>query len=304
MKCWYCLIVSLVGHCKIGLVMYLPAVMKLDAWIFFLNFLVAITKLAAVNLKSSFGGIGTGWCPLPSPDHTGDSHVQCSAEVTWQHVKSRESASCWFSHTATGPCRMCQYLCWWWEGFARYLSALCSLLPLFVIVLQWSAGKLHAHLWNQRLFRKILRKESLDCRLSSFPSHFFFVIQVRGVSGGERRRVSIGVDLIHDPSVLFLDEPTSGLDSTSALHVMQILSQMAVTHHRTVLLTIHQPSFRLLETINRILVLARGNVIYHGRISGMVDHFSGLGQTMPTYVCVLGTPLLFLLACKLNNILR
>ncbi|KAH9545510.1 hypothetical protein CY35_12G051800 [Sphagnum magellanicum] len=108
--------------------------------------------------------------------------------------------------------------------------------------------------------------------------------KVRGVSGGERRRVSIGVDLIHDPSVLFLDEPTSGLDSTSALHVMQILSQMAVTHHRTVLLTIHQPSFRLLETINRILVLARGNVIYHGRISGMVDHFSGLGQTMPTYV--------------------
>ncbi|CAN5974709.1 unnamed protein product [Sphagnum jensenii] len=105
--------------------------------------------------------------------------------------------------------------------------------------------------------------------------------------GGERRRVSIGVDLIHDPSVLFLDEPTSGLDSTSALHVMQILSQMAVTHHRTVLLTIHQPSFRLLETINRILVLARGNVIYHGRISGMVDHFSGLGQTMPTYLCVL-----------------
>jgi hypothetical protein len=69
---------------------------------------------------------------------------------------------------------MCQYLCWWWEGFARYLSALCSLLPLFVIVLQWSAGKLHAHLWHQRLFRKILRKESLDCRLSSFPSHFFF----------------------------------------------------------------------------------------------------------------------------------
>jgi hypothetical protein len=50
--------------------------------------------------------------------------------------------------------------------------------------------------------------------------------------------------------------------------------------------------------------LARGNVIYHGRISGMVDHVSGLGQTMPTYVCVLGAPLLFLLACELNNILR
>lgn len=66
-------------------------------------------------------------------------------------------------------------------------------------------------------------------------------VQIRGVSGGERRRVSIGVDLVHDPAVLLLDEPTSGLDSTSALHVMQILSNMAVKRNRTVLLTIHQP---------------------------------------------------------------
>ncbi|KAH9545509.1 hypothetical protein CY35_12G051700 [Sphagnum magellanicum] len=110
--------------------------------------------------------------------------------------------------------------------------------------------------------------------------------KIRGVSGGERRRVSIGVDLIHDPSVLFLDEPTSGLDSTSALQVMQILSQMAVTRHRTVLLTIHQPSYRLIETINKFLVLARGNVIYHGGISGMADHFSGLGHSMPEHVNV------------------
>jgi ATP-binding cassette subfamily G (WHITE) protein 2 len=107
------------------------------------------------------------------------------------------------------------------------------------------------------------------------------------VSGGEKRRVSIGVDLIHDPSVLFLDEPTSGLNNTSALQVMQILSQMAVTRHRTILLTIHQPKCWLIETINKFLVLARGNVIYHGGISGMADHFNGLGHSMPAHVCVL-----------------
>ena len=104
------------------------------------------------------------------------------------------------------------------------------------------------------------------------------------MSGGEKRRVSIGVDLIHDPAVLFLDEPTSGLDSTSALHVLQILSQMALTRHRTVVLTIHQPSYRLLASITKFLVLARGNVVYHGDVSGMVAHFSCVQQIMPPHV--------------------
>lgn len=109
-------------------------------------------------------------------------------------------------------------------------------------------------------------------------------VQIRGVSGGERRRVSIGVDLIHDPAVLFLDEPTSGLDSTSALHVMQILSEMAVLRHRTILLTIHQPSYRILDTVNKFLVLSRGNVIYYGDVPQMVVYFDSLGYTMPDHV--------------------
>lgn len=109
---------------------------------------------------------------------------------------------------------------------------------------------------------------------------------MQGVSGGERRRVSIGVDLIHDPAVLFLDEPTSGLDSTSALHVMQILSEMAVLRHRTILLTIHQPSYRILDTINKFLVLSRGNVIYYGDVPQMVVYFDGLGYTMPEHVII------------------
>lgn len=109
---------------------------------------------------------------------------------------------------------------------------------------------------------------------------------MRGVSGGERRRVSIGVDLVHDPAVLFLDEPTSGLDSTSALHVMQILSQMAIKRNRTVIVTIHQPSYRILDTINNFLVMSRGNVIYHGDVPQMEVYFNNLGYTMPENMSV------------------
>lgn len=78
----------------------------------------------------------------------------------------------------------------------------------------------------------------------------------RGVSGGERRRVSIGIDIIHKPSLLFLDEPTSGLDSTSAYSVVEKVKDIA-QGGSMVLMTIHQPSYRIQMLLDRILVLAR-----------------------------------------------
>lgn len=78
----------------------------------------------------------------------------------------------------------------------------------------------------------------------------------RGVSGGERRRVSIGIDIIHKPSLLFLDEPTSGLDSTSAFSVVEKVKDIAKSGS-IVLMTIHQPSFRIQMLLDRITVLAR-----------------------------------------------
>ncbi|KAG6700580.1 hypothetical protein I3842_08G119100 [Carya illinoinensis] len=89
------------------------------------------------------------------------------------------------------------------------------------------------------------------------------------LSGGERRRVSIGLSLLHDPAVLLLDEPTSGLDSSSAFNVMQTLKSIATSRHRTVVLSIHQPSFKILSTIDRILLLSKGTVVHHGTLSSL-----------------------------------
>ncbi|XP_059434113.1 ABC transporter G family member 4 [Corylus avellana] len=102
-----------------------------------------------------------------------------------------------------------------------------------------------------------------------------------GLSGGERRRVSIGISLLHDPAVLLLDEPTSGLDSSSAFNVMQTLKSIATSRHRTVILSIHQPSFKILSTIDRIMLLSKGTVVHHGTLSSLQTFLVSNGFTVP-----------------------
>lgn len=101
------------------------------------------------------------------------------------------------------------------------------------------------------------------------------------LSGGERRRVSIGLSLLHDPGVLLLDEPTSGLDSSSAYNVMQTLRSIATSRRRTVILSIHQPSFKILSTIDRILLLSKGKVVHHGTLPSLQDYLLSNGFTVP-----------------------
>lgn len=109
----------------------------------------------------------------------------------------------------------------------------------------------------------------------------------RGISGGEKRRVSIGVDLVHDPAVLLLDEPTSGLDSTSALHVAILLKSMALTQGKTIVLTIHQPGFRLLEQFDQILLLSNGTVLHYGSLHHLEQLLIIAGHSIPRLVNVL-----------------
>ncbi|KAJ6311631.1 hypothetical protein OIU77_013395 [Salix suchowensis] len=103
----------------------------------------------------------------------------------------------------------------------------------------------------------------------------------RGVSGGERRRVSIGIDIIHDPIVLFLDEPTSGLDSTSAFMVVKVLQRIAQSGS-IVIMSVHQPSYRILGLLDRLIFLSRGQTVYSGSPMNLPVYFSDFGHPMPT----------------------
>lgn len=100
---------------------------------------------------------------------------------------------------------------------------------------------------------------------------------VCSVSGGERRRVSIGVALVTDPRAVFLDEPTTGLDSDGALSTVRLLKRLAGAG-RTVLCTIHQPSADICQRYDDFLLLAGGQVLYCGPWSEAEAYFNNLGR--------------------------
>ncbi|XP_065879424.1 ABC transporter G family member 14 [Euphorbia lathyris] len=98
----------------------------------------------------------------------------------------------------------------------------------------------------------------------------------RGISGGEKKRVSIGQEMLINPSLLLLDEPTSGLDSTTAQRIITTVKRLA-SGGRTVVTTIHQPSSRLYHMFDKVVLLSDGSPIYYGPSSSALDYFSSIG---------------------------
>ncbi|XP_073001536.1 ABC transporter G family member 26 [Typha latifolia] len=118
----------------------------------------------------------------------------------------------------------------------------------------------------------IIKELNLErCRHTKIGGAF-----VKGISGGERKRTSIGYEILVDPSLLLLDEPTSGLDSTSASKLLMILQNLAKTG-RTIILTIHQPSSRMFYMFDKLLLISEGHPIYHGKARDSIQYFSSLG---------------------------
>ncbi|KAI6357884.1 hypothetical protein MCOR25_007533 [Pyricularia grisea] len=105
----------------------------------------------------------------------------------------------------------------------------------------------------------------------------------KGCSGGEKRRVSIGVQLLSNPSVLFLDEPTTGLDSTSAFQLVRTLKTLA-EKGRTIITTIHQPRAEIWELFDNLVVLTKGSPVFSGPANECASWFADLGYELPPFV--------------------
>ncbi|DBA05192.1 TPA: hypothetical protein N0F65_005042 [Lagenidium giganteum] len=106
---------------------------------------------------------------------------------------------------------------------------------------------------------------------------------LRGLSGGERKRLSFATEILTNPSLLFVDEPTSGLDSFMAETVVLQLQQLA-HNGRTVLATIHQPSSELYGLFDMLYLLSDGACVYHGKAADAVGYFANLGFQCPSFI--------------------
>ena len=124
---------------------------------------------------------------------------------------------------------------------------------MFVVNLRFDIPKEERREKVQVLIEKLGLNDCCDTKIGSNTK--------KGISGGERKRTSIGVDLIISPSMIFLDEPTTGLDSTTALQVIVLLRQLA-NEGRTVVSTIHQPSSEVFAEFDRLMLLVEGRCIF------------------------------------------
>ncbi|KAF9116038.1 hypothetical protein BGX27_005271 [Mortierella sp. AM989] len=107
-------------------------------------------------------------------------------------------------------------------------------------------------------------------------------VETRGVSGGERKRVNIGMELVASPSILFLDEPTSGLDSATSFEVCKLLRQIAQEQFLTVAAVVHSPSPHAFNQFDDLLLLgAGGRVVYSGPRDEAAEYFESIGYPVP-----------------------
>ena len=103
-----------------------------------------------------------------------------------------------------------------------------------------------------------------------------------GISGGQRKRVNIGMELVAHPQLILLDEPTSGLDSTSAMGIVKVLKSIAEQKNVTIVIILHQPSAQLFRMFDDLLLLGKGGrTVYSGAMCNVPNYFARNGYECP-----------------------
>ncbi|KAI5954650.1 hypothetical protein KGF54_002426 [Candida jiufengensis] len=147
------------------------------------------------------------------------------------------------------------------------------------------------------IVNKLIRKMGLvDCADRVIGSEFS-----KGISGGEKRRTSIAIQLLSRHNIIFLDEPTSGLDSQTALSIFKMLKTLAEKEHTTIILTIHQPNEDMINIFDRLLILNHGKVLFDGLQAQLISYLDSIGLPPPANTNVVNYTLDIIATDKILN---
>ncbi|GAW82969.1 ATP-binding cassette sub-family G member 2 [Plasmodium gonderi] len=104
---------------------------------------------------------------------------------------------------------------------------------------------------------------------------------IRGISGGQRKRLSIANEILSNPPLLLMDEPTSGLDSSSALSLVECIQRIAKISNTTIISSLHQPSSQVFAKFDRLIAITNGYIIYHGKTANLNKYLKKVGFICP-----------------------
>lgn len=124
------------------------------------------------------------------------------------------------------------------------------------------------------VLEKKVEKLLEDLQLKKCQNTYIGNQRQKGISGGERKRTSIGVEILSNPSILFLDEPTSGLDSQTSYTIINYLGSLARAENKAVIFTIHQPSSNIFGLFTTLLLMNKGQMVYQGEPLGVINYFN------------------------------
>ncbi|KAG7371928.1 ABC transporter [Nitzschia inconspicua] len=128
--------------------------------------------------------------------------------------------------------------------------------------------------------QKLVRRMLTELGLENCADTYVGGALLKGISGGERKRCSVGVELVVRPAMVFLDEPTSGLDSFSAIQLCQVLKKVA-NAGSSVLFTIHQPASEIFNAFDRLILMNKGRVMYQGLVEDVPSYFRKRNHPLP-----------------------
>lgn len=129
--------------------------------------------------------------------------------------------------------------------------------------------------WSQQIIDKLQLNKCADTPVGG--------VMIRGISGGEKKRTTIGVELISSPSILFLDEPTTGLDANTAFEVMKLMSDIKNEDGNTVISILHQPSNEIMNLFDQVIILSDGMIVFDGDPKNINQRIHKLGFRMPKF---------------------